>query len=570
MSVTVAVNPEIDSTLSEVPEVHYDINGTRVDYRTYPATSWSSSGINFSIIPPSMDVRVNRAIAISYPFTVTYTGTTTGTYLLDDGYDSLRSLPGLRILQNQSISINGTSVPVSSVYDTYVDILQHYNEDYRKKHPLGAIDVTQNYEDSIGAINNPLSNYSNNESFSPVGVKRGSYPIRSITRTATSATITYDVIEWLYVSGLFGCDCAEEPGLTRVRELNINMNVNFDPKYLISHANGGASTITSCNVVLAGQPFAFCKFITVPRELIPSNKLTYPHLRMERFVSQLRSTLLPLATDIIMSNNVQLSFVPKYCWAFVREEDNSMTYNSTNTFTSIEKVEIQFNNQSSILGSANSQQLWEMSVNNGLLDSYNAWNGTTTTSGFAQVGSVGAIACFEFGRHISLGDPTLSIGSSGTFNFDMKVTLKNINRTTTMNNPTLYIIIGYNEDLNINERGDVDFTSPVVPLGEVASGNIVKIPYNTSGLEGMSKGGSAKSFFKGVGKFLKESKILSNVVAPVATSLLPPGAKQVVAPILDQTLKSLGVGGSNIISGGRAMGGAVLSQPSIKKAIRML
>lgn len=579
MSVTVAVDPEVDASTTEAPAIHYDINGSQVTYNNYPATSWSSTGVRFSIIPPSMDTYMNRSIMITYPLTITYAGTTTGSFLLDDGYDALRSLVGLRMLQTQGVQINGISIPVSSCYDTFPDLILHYNEEYRKKHPLSAIDVTQNYENSIGALNNPLSSYANNESFDSASTKRGSYTLRSITRGATSAVLVYDVVEWVYVPGLLGADCAEETGLIRIRSIDIDMNLNLDPKWTVSHATGGSSTVTSCVVTLSGQPNILCKFISVPRELIPTAELRYPHLRMERFLTQLGGTLAPLATNTIRSNNVQLPFIPKFVWIFCREQDNSKTYNSTDTFCNLVNLSIQFNNQSALLSTATTQQLWEMSHNVGLLDSLTAWSGTTTTSGFAQVGAVGSIFCASFGKHISLGDPSLSIGSSGQFNFSVLATVKNVNTTVTMANPSLYIIVAYDQVMKIMDGGQINFEAPLVPVGEVASGDIIKIPYNTAGLQGMSAGGSAKSFFKGVGKFFKDSKLLSNVIAPLATTALTPllgPIAPMVGNVATSTLGNLGLGSGQVITGGRNVagrslaGGQVASQQALRNAVRAL
>lgn len=579
MSITVSVNPEVDASIAEAPAIHYDINGSQVTYRNYPATSWSNTGVRFSIIPPSMDTYMNRSIMITYPLTITYAGTTTGTNLLDDGYDALRSVVGLRMLQTQGVQINGCSIPCSSMFDTYPDVILHYNGDYRKKHPLGAVDVNQNYENSVGALNNPLSSYANNESFDSASSKRGAYTLQSITRNGTSAVLVYNVIEWVYIPALLGADCAEETGLIRIRSVDLDMNLNLDPKWTVSHATGGASTITSCVVTLSGQPNILCKFISVPRELIPTAELRYPHLRMERFLTQLGGTLAPQAHNIIQSNNIQLPFVPKFVWIFCRDQDSSKTYNSTDTFCNLLNLSVQFNNQSALLSTASTQQLWEMSVNNGLLDSLTAWTGTTTTSGFAQVGAIGSIFCASFGRHISLGDPSLSIGSAGQFNFSVQADVKNCSYTTTMTNPSLYIVVAYDQVMKIMDGGQINFEAPLVPVGEVASGNIIKIPYNTAGLQGMSAGGSAKSFFKGVGKFFKDSKLLSNVIAPLATTALTPFLGP-IAPILgnvaQSTLGNLGVGGSNIISGGRAMagrslaGGQVASHQVLRNTVRAL
>lgn len=564
MSATVSVNPEIDSSLVKQSSTHYDINGSQVTYRIFPATSWSNSGVTFSIIPPSMETYVNRSLMITYPLTISYVGTTTGPALLDSGFDALRSLVGLRILQTQNIQINGTSIPLSSIYDTYVDPLIHYNEDYRKKHPLGAIDVSQEYDSSAGAINNPLANYASSESFEASGLKRGAYTLRSITRTATTATIVVDVIEWVYAPALFGADTSEETGLCRCRNLDINLTIDLSAKNVVSHALGGLTSNIgfSATVNLTGQPTILAKFITIPRDMLPVGELRYNHLRMERFITQLGTTLAPNASSIIQSNNIQLPYVPRFMWFLIREQDGSKLITSTDTFAAITNMSIQFNNQSSLLSSASPYQLWEMSKQTGLMDSFVQFQGITTTSNFAQIGAIGSLACFELGRHISLGDPNLSIGSPGSFNMSAQVTFKNVNQITTMVNPTLYIIVGYDQVMKILDGGQINFESPVTPIGTIASGEggeVTKVPYNLSGLSGMTTGGSAKSFFKGLGKFLKSSKALSTGLKAIAPALSGSKVSGLTGPAL-QALEALGLG----------EGGAVMSQETLRKKVREL
>lgn len=565
MSASISINPELDASIGLQSTTHYDINGSQVTFRTYPATSWSNNAIKFSIIPPSMDVYVNRSLMVTTPITITYTGTTTSpsALLLDSGYDALRSLAGSRIIRTLNVNINGISVPVTSFYDTYVEPLLHYDEDYRKKHPLGAIDVTQVYSDSIGAVNNPLTDYSTSESFDEgQGIKRGAFTLRSVTRGATSAVLVLDLIDWIYVPGLFGANCSEEFGLTRIRNIDIDQTIDLSAPNVVSHALTGYSTITATTVALTGQPSILAKFISIPHDMIPHGNLNYPHLRMERYVTQLGGTLAPNVSNVITSNNIQVPYIPRYMWVFVREQDASKLISSPDTFCALTNLSIQFNNQSALLSSASPYQLWEMSRNTNLQDSLIAWNGISTNPGFAQIGTVGSIGCFEFGRQISLGDPNLAIGTAGQFNLSVQATFKNVNQVITMTNPTLYLVVAYDEIMTIQDGGLVTFVTPTVPVGTIAAGvDMVKVPYNVSGLTGITRGGSAKSFFKGIGKFLKSSKVLSTVGKALLPALIGPAG----VPI-SEAVSQLGYGdGGAVITGG-----AEMTQQQLRAKIRKM
>ena len=535
---TVAINPEIDASMSS-DAVHYDVNGSLTTYRTYPATSWGPSNVKYSIIPPSTTVYMNRCVQEITPVTITYTGTTTGTNLLDDGYDALRSLADMRIKTTNAISFNGSAFPVSTCYDIYPDVLLHYNREYRERHPLSATDQTSEYSSMIGANSNPLSSYATSTNWQG-GMLRGSYTLTSIVRTATSAIINANLISWIYLPALLGLDCAKEMGLIRIRNFDIDTTVNSDASRCISHATGGASTITSCTVVVASQPYVLCKFITPPMELIPNGPLKYRHLRMERYVTAFGANCASNTDITITGNNIQLPNIPRFLFMFIRESDSYKTYQSTDSFMALKNVSIMFNNQSSLLSTATPYDLWHISRECGLLDSVQQFIGKTTTSGFSQIGTAGSLFCAEFGRHISIGDGTLSIGTAGTFNFNVITTVHN-QGTNTIQNPTLYCIVAYDQDLIIGENGQVNMEVPLVPVGTIASGeDVVKVPYNNDGIGGAVYAGSFRSSMKKMNDWLKKSKVISKVGRAVAT-VLPPGIGNVANMALN-TAEKMGYG----------------------------
>lgn len=542
---TVSVNPEIDASMS-ADSVHYDVNGSLTTYRTYPATSWSSNNLKYSVIPPSTSVYMNRCIQEIIPIQIVYTGTTTSTYLLDDGYDALRSLADMRIKTTSAISINGSAFPVSTLYDLYPDILLHYNREYRERHPLSAIDMTSEYSSMVGANSNPLSSYSTSTNWQG-GMLRGSYTLTSINRvsnagnplTVVTTTINVNLISWLYLPALLGLDCSKEMGLIRIRNFDVDTTFNTDPSRCISHATGGASTITSCTVTVLSQPYLLTKFITPPVEMIPSGTLKYRHLRLERYVTAYGANCATGSDITITGNNIQLPNIPRFLFVWCREADSYKTYQSTDSFMAMKNISIMFNNQASLLSTATPYDLWHIARECGSLDALQQFIGKTTTSGFTQTGTCGSVFCAEFGRHISLGDGSLAIGSAGSFNFNVITTVNN-QAAATINNPTLYCVIAYDQDLIINENGQVTMEVPLVPVGQIASGDIIKVPYQTDGIGGVTYGGSFRSAMKKMNDWLKKTKVISkvgNIVAP----MLPPSIGMVAKQGLNMADK-LGYG----------------------------
>lgn len=554
-----AVNPEIDSFSELTQKPIVSVNGTQVTYRQFPASSSSSNNIVWQVQPPSVDVYINRAIMKIIPLTITYSGTS-ASLLLADGYDALRSLPALRFTTNEVVSINGVGFPTSQNFEIYPEILAHYNPEYRKRHPLGAPDVTQNYGDATGNIANPLANYASSDI--PEGsLKRGAYVSRvgSITRTQTTASIQVDVVEWIHIPKLFGLDCARETGLIRVRSLDVNSVLDLSPAKVISSADSAGSVVNSAVVALTGIPQLLVKFVSPPREMLPHGTLRYQHARLERFITAYGQQCVSNASVSFPSNNIQLPYVPRYMFAFLREADSYKTFKSTDTFMRLENVSINFNNQTGILSTAPIQSLWDISKQCGLLDSFPMFAGLARNSNWVDVGTAGSLFCAEFGRHISLGDPSLSIGSAGSFNFNVQVTARNVNQTLPINNPTLYLIVVYDQCLVVGDGGDITFETPQVPVGPMASGEPFQVMYDMDGLYG----GGVKEFFQKVGDWFKRTKILSGIgkiVSPLLsmTPLGPMGTT--IGNLATSTLEKSGLG----------EGGAVMSKRELKKMIKAL
>lgn len=514
-----SVNPEIDISLSAQP--HVDVNGNRIFYKRESATSWDASGANitFSVIPPSKTAFMNRCIPIITRIQLAYSGTiSSGTYLLDDGYDALRNLAGLRGTMNQINTLNGTGFPTSVVNILYPDIISHYNAEYKHVHPLGATDESQNLADCVGSVNNPLASYSASEWDR---LKRGAYIPVSISRTSTAAIIQYDLIEFVYVPGLLGLDQSEKPGIPLINTFTSQMRLDLDKKNLVSHASGGNSTISDCVITIVGQPYMILKFTEPPLELIPTEPLHFLHQRFEYWQQAYGGSVSANSSGSITSNNVQLQAVPRYLWLWVRESDGNKTFGSSDTFAAISNVSLNFNSQAALLSTCNQHDLWQISRDCGCLDDWVRFQGKAV-SNLAVIGSVGSLFCAEFGRHISLGSDSLAVGTRGNFNFQATISFTNVNQTTAMSMPTLFMVVGYDSDMVIDPTGQVHFEFPEVPVVGAggAMSSLVKVPY---GVEGYA-GGSLRSFFQRASDWFKKTKLLSTVgksLAPLASSVNP-------------------------------------------------
>lgn len=556
---TLSVLPDVDPAQSASP-MKVEICGEKVNHLTYVATSQSSNNLVFNIVPSSFTDYMDRAIEVSLPLRATFAGSTTGSAMLDDGYDALRGMADYRLVINDIIILNGVSVPVSFVSDFMPDLLHHFNPQYRMEHPLGAPDITQEYNDSIGGNNNPLANYAN--SLGEV-MKRGSFKYGAITRGATSAVLDFELVSWIHVPELLGMDCGGKLGIPFIRELRIQRNIDLTDKNIWSHASDGATTITSLAVTLNGNAQCHVKWTTPSRHLLPREPLLYDFFRMESFPTSRGSSLAADATTTMVSNNIILTNVPRFCWIFVRENNAQKSITKSDVFCGLTKVSLQFGNDSNLLSSASDYDLWQMSREVGLIDSFVQFQGMAQSSAFAQIGTVGSLFACEFGRHVNLGQ--YSVGQQGSFNFRVEVSIHNVNQTTAMADPTMYVVFAHDHQMMIEPSGMVSFRNKeLIPIEQAMGsgmGGLVRVPY----VSGWAQGGSWFSdAFKKVNKFLTDTKILSKL----GEAVLPhvgrvPYVGQALAEVAPQALKI-------VKDYGYGDGGRVIAGKSLKSRIKNL
>ena len=553
---TFSVNPEVDTSAQVA--THLDIGGSRVTFQNLASTSYGATSASWLIIPPSQDAFINRCIKVVYPITVTYTGTASGSYLLTSGRDGLRSCPNLRFTTNENISINNSQFPSSDLsWDVYSELMTHFNKVHAMEHPLACPDPTQSYSDANGGFNNPLSGWENASPVVPGALKRGGYRMLSITRDASSAVITYELIGYLTLPGIFGIDQSSAQGLTRIQQIKIESYYDFTAANVISHDPGSSDTISSVTVALTSAPSLVIKYITVPPALKPQGPLVYPCLKFDRFTQAGLTSVGAYGggsdSATCVSNNIMVQRVPRYLFLWVRDSKAVKTITSTDTFMKINAVRINFNNQSGLLATARTSDLWLMSKQCGLLDPLPAFEGRAfNQSEFANIGTVGSIVCLEFGRHISIGDE-LSIGSPGSFNLNVEVDFRNPSAAT-HSSLELRTVVAYDQQLTIDEHGGIHVDMTTSPVGLIASGgctvDFVKVPSQST----VVTGAGFMDFMSGINKFLKDTKLISGISGALsAVPMLAPFAGPLAG-----------------VSSSMGYGGQEMSKAQLKSMIKQL
>jgi hypothetical protein len=525
--------PNIDTNLQ-----HKDVmlvNPSNFTVRRWVSTSYSNNNATFSMPPPSTDVFIDRCFVMAVPMTITYTGTTTGSALLQAGYDSLRAYPISSVTNNAQLTLN--NVTFSFQTSDFVPYLARFWKQQRMSGFPSMLDNYQNYVDGVGSVNNSLGTIGNSvKEVEP----RGAYPM-IVVNGATSSTITTTVYEPIFLPVLHH-NTGDGLGFSGIKTIDLVINYANNLSRIVSHATSLA-TLSNVSVAL-GQPTIDMLYSSPPMNM-PKQLLTYVADDLTRFITPVGQALAPNASANMTSTNIQLNCVPKWLLIFVREANQNLTYASTDTALNISALSINFDNLSGQLSSATEFDLWRLSVANGFQGTWTDYHGVTANpSTGAQIGTAGSFLKLYFGKDITLNEGSY-VGKVGAFNLQLNLTVTNKNQSTTIQAPQLYMLIGSHQKIEISPDGFIKQTLGIVPRATD--------DYIPFGEANEFYGGSFMDWIYKLGRFIKSNKLISRVAKAI-----PHPIAQVVGDVADK----VGYGGYG------GYGGAVASRGDLLKRLQ--
>lgn len=233
---------------------------------------------------------------------------------------------------------------------------------------------------------------------------------------------------------------------------------------------------------------------------------------------------LPASVSLV-SQSLQLNQIPDKIYITVGYPQTSPTKTCafTDSFASIANISINWNNSSGLLSSATQQDLWRMSVENGINQSWQEFQGYTAgiitpkavtytalnNAGAAAVPitipagtptyiqTCGSVLCLEFGKDIELKDDYYAPGSLG--NFQLQFNLGVYNTSPLYDISTGYVIqtIIQNSGVFSLERGVASSYLGILTKSDVLEASRDK-PYAYSDAIRMVGGaaGASSGFFK--------------------------------------------------------------------------
>lgn len=306
--------------------------------------------------------------------------------------------------------------------------------------------------------------------------------------------------------------------------------------------------------------------------------------------SKTSSFVIPFNTlegEQVPSQTLQLNQIPDKLVIFVRKPLGQQKYGDSDAFLPIRSITINFNNNSGILSSARTQDLYRMSKDNGSNQSWNEWCGyvntpytTTTNSGsliipkrfpgsdttvapinssFVSAATVGSCLMLEFGKDIQLVEDFFAPGSLGNFNIQVTVAVENNNpsistsETSILGNAEL-VMITMNSGVFVCERGTSSTYTGILTRADVLEAS-EQDAYSRSDVKRMVGGGFLDMLKSGVSKLAPLMKAVAPMLAPMAKQYL--GSKGAMGKLAAQGIGALGYGSTGCgISGSGISGSA--------------
>ena len=524
ISSTIALDPRVANSPG-----HYFIEkgATSVNYFRNAATSYSDSSIIFSLIPPSKDVYVSKKMYLDLACRFTLTGDAgVGNTIVDQQTvapwgdimvsqtDGLAFMPlQARACENFSLQLNQQTI--SGNMKDWLAPLCLYG--YGKEDDETFMSTGPSKPDqfvrlgnwaALGDARNSLSSYGASEF-----QNRGSFLYRIVSNTQFEAVVDVEWTEQLMLSPL-QVQNKDEQGFIGLNNLTLNLSLSRLER-MWNHDSQNGSTVTSIAGTIQQRPQLRLCYLTPPLMSKASLNNTYPYYQVERYQTDNNSSLAAGSSEQYVSNNVQLSSVPKRVYIYARKRDSDRSGFDADGYAAIRGIDVQFNNMSGILSSADERDLYDLSCRNGLTIPWTAWRYW-----------LGGVMCLDFSRDIGLNE-LVSCGMQGQYNLQVTCNIENIS-----DEPVTYTLF-----MVVVSEGSVKIVGTEVSksVGAVVPQNLFQ---DLDAIESIPFHPESRNFYGGVysgaGSFWSKLKKFGHKVAKGVETAAPYAlqAAKYIAPLL--------------------------------------
>lgn len=398
--------------------------GSTISYKTISADGIDLTQLNWDADPPNPNTIISRNIIAKFQFRVVLNGTRAiadGLNLLDGyigAFGAPRFAPIANIVNVSTASINDTNVSMN-IKNLITCISQCNIEDDDYVDSLSGMpsmrDFYADYNQfaSNGDAVNPLRRIGNNGFYQP----RGGFDYTVVANTPTSGTIDFTVYEPLWLSPFLSIN-DDEQGFHGVQTFKLSFVCsNLDRVWSNCIGGGNPANINSVTTSLTEKPQLQFKYVSagllqnIPRSLV------YDYHPMIDYKTPINGGI-PVAGGASFSDYSSLitfPAIPRRVYVYARKAVGTLTYNDSDTFSSIDKIEIEYDNRQSLFASCDAYQLYKISQQNGLKMSYSQARKFT-----------GTVFICDVGKDLSLVNDDEATGLSISKQFQVKLTGTNL------------------------------------------------------------------------------------------------------------------------------------------------
>jgi len=411
-------------------------------YQSFTPSSVSNSSINIQVNPPSRQSVVNTRVYIKAKYQATISGVAgAGGKMIVPNLFGPRQYPIAQTLNSVEAKINSDNYTQN--LNQYWDALSRfYNQSdlgmSNYTTTANYLDQYQNYQDftTFGSAKNALGQYGESSD----NLRGGFSGFRVISDNAGVAVVELEAVEPLFLQP-FNFEKAEQEGLVGINNIQFVFNFSELSTALFSHnsASVGASTIN--NVIVNIQTFeVLMNFQTLPMGMDIPSEVALPFYDINPQLTN-AGTVNAGQSLTVNSSSIQLTSIPKKLFIVVKESQGEKTFangglSKTNSYARIDNLSLFVGNKQSLLANATPYQLYQLSVKNGLMMSWDAWNKY-----------VGSVFCCAF-EDLSL-DESEAPGVLKNLQLQATVRFTNLNAVRNINY-TLQVIPVYDGIVNNN------------------------------------------------------------------------------------------------------------------------
>jgi len=503
---------------------------------------------------------VNMAVQVTFNQAVP-----AGQPLLVWGRDvALAAFPLNQLCSTLTATINDTTSVINSqdVLNTVLRMCDHKKNRLQRTCPT-MLDKYQNYNDAFGAINNPLAGWENATAedevpngafYNVVFTGRSGQALVGSTATPVANSGVGGAADWVYTNGtpvappagyaagatvniwyqwtsteklvlspFTFSDCHEwDTGLFGINNIQLIMNLQSPARTLRSSTGAGRAVVSGSIGYNQNATSAFQQSVVNVIFLTPSldvplpPKSVVPYMEFPRYITQYQNgTIAAGDKGQIISQTITLPQIPDLFIIYARPQQYVDGANqpdptqgdwyfplATRADSVNNPISINFDNFSGLLSSVTAEELYAMSVKNGLNQSWNEWVGYAhsvkpTFTGPAYTASSGAGRVPLVGGPLVLKpsqDITLQTGQSpslvGNFTFQFSLWVRNT--ASTPQTPQLYVITA-NSGFFESIRGSSRIIKGVLSEQDIISAPLAPSAPTRDMLQRMVGGGMAGS-----------------------------------------------------------------------------